>query len=209
MNVAHPIFGIIPTLEAAVLEVLAGTSRPVSGREIARLAGAGSVAGIWRAAARLVEQGVVFAEQHAGVTLYTANRDHLAWPAIEGLVSIRATLIKRVGESLAVWTAVPIHACLFGSAARRDGDSGSDIDLLIVRPDSVSEEDPRWAAQIGTLRDAVQVWTGNRCEVFDVGAARFAEHVRAGDPLVDSWRADGIRLFGTELESLVRTAKRG
>jgi hypothetical protein len=209
MDVAHPIFGIIPTLEAAVLEVLAGTTRAMSGREIARLAGAGSVAGIWRAAARLVVQGVVLAEQHAGVTLYTANRDHLAWPAVETLVDIRARLMGRISETVAGWPAAPLHVSLFGSAARRDGDSSSDIDMLLIRPDSIGEDDERWAAQVGALRDSVFAWTGNRCQVFEVGQLQFADHVRTADPLVDAWRRDGIRLFGTDIESLVRTAKRG
>ena len=209
VNVSRPIFGVIPTLEAAVLEVLAGTTRAMSGREIARLAGAGSVAGIWRAAARLVVQGLVVAEEHAGITLYTANREHLAWPAIEALVSIRSRLLERITELVAAWPIAPLHVSLFGSAARRDGDAASDIDVLIVRPDSVGDDDDAWASQVGALRDAVSAWTGNRCQVFDVRLAQFAEQVRSGDPLVDSWRRDGIHLFGIAIESLVRTARLG
>ena len=83
MDVSHPIRSIIPTLDAPVLEVLARTRRRLSGREVHRLAGTGSVRGVQLVLARLVAQGLGDAEEHAGAILYAANRAHLAWPAIE------------------------------------------------------------------------------------------------------------------------------
>jgi hypothetical protein len=49
--------------------------------------------------------------------------------------------------------------------------------------------------------------TGNHCQTFEVDRARFAEHVVAGDPLVDAWRRDGIHLGGVSIEALVRSSR--
>ncbi|MBA3877784.1 MAG: hypothetical protein C0498_12835 [Anaerolinea sp.] len=203
MDVSHPIRGIIPTLDAPVLEALAATTRRLSGREVHRLAGAGSVRGVQLVLARLVAQGLVSAEEHAGATLYAANRAHLAWPALEALVNLRRHLLERIRETVAGWAIAPLHVSLFGSAARRDGDSRSDIDLLVVRSDAVTEGGEAWEAQLDALRDAVAAWTGNRCQAFAIDRARLAAHVAAGDPLVESWLHDGVLLTGEPLRALL------
>ncbi len=203
VDVAHPVRGIIPTLDAPVLEVLAGTTRRLSGREVHRLAGTGSVRGVQLVLARLVGQGLVSAEEHTGATLYAANRAHLAWPALEALVGLRRRLLERIRDTVAGWGIPSLHVSLFGSAARGDGDAGSDIDLLVVRPDVVGEGNEAWEAQLDALREAVTAWTGNRCQAFALDSARLAAHVVADDPLVEGWLRDGILLAGEPLRTLV------
>lgn len=203
MNVSHPIRGIIPTLDAPIIEVLAGTTRGLSGREVHRLAGVGSVRGVQLVLARLVAQGLVDADEHANATLHRANRSHLAWPALEALVGLRRRLLERVHEIVEAWEIAPLHVSLFGSAARGDGGADSDIDLLIVRPDSVTEGNEAWEAQIDVLRSQVMSSTGNRCQAFDVDQARLRAYVAAGDPLVESWLRDGVLLAGEPLRSLI------
>jgi hypothetical protein len=203
MDVSHPIRGIIPTLDAPVLQVLAGTTRGLSGREVHRLAGTGSVRGVQLVLARLVNQGLVQADEHASMTLYTANRAHLAWPAIESLVGLRGQLVERLRETIGAWSIAPLHTSMFGSAARRDGGAGSDIDLLFVRSDVVPEADEAWERQIDALRDQVLSWTGNRCQALAIDRARLGQHVAAGDPLVGGWLRDEILLAGEPLRSLL------
>ena len=203
MDVSHPIRGIIPTLDAPVIEVLVGTTRALTGREVHRLASAGSVRGVQLVLARLVLQGLVRADEHANATLYVANRSHLAWPMLEALVGLRGGLLGLIREVVAGWEVAPLHVSLFGSAARRDGGAESDIDMLIVRPDDVAEGDETWEAQIDTLRDQVVAWTGNRCQAFDIDRARLGEHLAAHDPLVENWLRDEVILAGEPLRSLI------
>ena len=205
MNVAHPIRGIVPTLDAPVIETLAATTRPLTGREVQRLAGVGSTRGVQLVLGRLVGQGLVLAEARSNAVFYLANRQHLAWPALESLVRLRLALHARLIEEIEAWPLQPLHAALFGSAARGDGDSSSDIDLLIVRPDRL-EAVERWEEQIDRLRAVVRTWTGNRCQAFDIGRERLAEHVAAHDPLVDAWLTDGLHLTGSQLRDLVAEA---
>jgi hypothetical protein len=204
MDMTHPIRAVLPTLDGPVLEVLARTTRLLSGREVHRLAGIGSAAGVRLALMRLTEQGVVHVEERSSAVYYRANRDHLAWPAVEMLAHLRRMLIDRLRERLRSWPLQPVHASLFGSAARGDGSTGSDIDLLSIRPDGVDEDDSPWAEQIDHLRHEVQAWTGNSCQVFQIDLPRLGEHVRAGDPLVDEWRRDAITVAGEELRVVLR-----
>jgi len=207
MNVSHPVRGVIPTLDAPVLEALAGTTRPMTGREIHRLAKVGSDRGIRLVLNRLAAQGLAIADEHAGATLYVANRAHLAWPAIESLITLRMRFLGHLRDRIGTWEWPAVHASLFGSAARGDGDEHSDIDVLVVRPDDAPND--AWEAQLAALRAWVHESTGNRCQVFDVDRARFAEHVAADDPLVAAWRREGIHLVGSPIESLVRVSRRG
>jgi len=199
VDLKHPVHAVVPTLDGPVLEVLARTTRPLTGREIHRLASRGSPNGIRLALGRLAEQGVVHAEQRSTAVYYTANRDHLAWPAVETLTSLRRTLLERLRTELESWQCAAIHASLFGSAARGDGDAASDIDLLLVRPDGVAEDDSPWAEQVDRLRRKVFIWTGNRCHAFQVDRGRLAEHAQADDPLIHSWLRDAIPLAGPDL----------
>jgi predicted nucleotidyltransferase len=203
MDVSHPIRAVVPTLDGPVLEVLAGTTRPLTGPEIQRLAGVGSPNGVRRVLTRLAEQGIVRANQHSAATFYSANREHLAWPAIEELVGIRRALFERIEHLIAGWEAAPLHASLYGSMARAGGDSGSDIDILLVRPQGIDEEDPPWAEQIDELRHKVTDWTGNHCHAFQLDLERLAQHVKADDPLVQEWIRDARTLAGASFKALV------
>ena len=207
MDLTHPVHAVVPTLDGPVLEVLARTTRPLTGREVHRLASRGSPNGIRLALARLAEQGVVNTEERSTAVYYTANRDHLAWPAVETLTSLRRNLLERLRTELGSWQCAAIHASLFGSAARGDGDAASDIDVLLVRPDSVGEEDASWAEQVDRLRRHVAVWTGNRCHAFQVDRQRLAEHAEAGDPLIDSWLRDAIPLTGADLRHTLQNLR--
>ena len=201
MDLRRPITAAIPSLDGPVLEVLAGTTRPLTGREIWQLAGQGSDNGVRAVLARLVRHGLVHAEARRSATYYVANRDHLAWPAVELLARLRVQMIARISESIAAWPIQPLHSSLFGSAARGDGDIESDIDMLVVRPPGSGDE--AWARQTEELANDVWSWTGNHCQVFDLDEARLAEHVAADDPIVSAWRGDGILLTGQPLSRLI------
>ena len=205
MDLGHPIGSIVPALDARVLEVLSGTTRPLVGREIGRIIGEGSVNGVWNALNRLEEQGVILADHRAGATYYVANREHLAWPAIETLTRLRADLTTRIGQEVERWDVVAaLHASIFGSMARGDAGSDSDVDLLLVQPGSLENADAEiWDRQVASLRDVVQRWTGNRCQTFVVDTSRLEEYVRAHDPLVRAWLEDGILLNGAPIRDLL------
>lgn len=202
MDVGRPIAAVVPTLDGPALEVLARTTRPLTGREVHRLAGVGSESGIRLVLNRLAEQGLVDADQAGQATLYTANRDHLAWPAVERLTQLRQELLQRLGDLAASWPVKPMAVAVFGSAVRGDGDVASDIDVLVIRSDSEQEV---WEAQIDGLRDSVAAWTGNPCQVYDLTESEYHQHAQSGEPLAKEWRRDAVIVFGTPLAKIDTT----
>jgi hypothetical protein len=204
VNLSFPHTAALSKTDGQVLSVLAGTTKPLGGREVARLAGV-SQNGAWRALRRLGDQGVVIEEPAGGrALLYTLNRDHLAADPIIALTRLRSMLIERMKEHLAGWEVQPIHASIFGSAARGDGDTGSDIDILIVRPRDVGEEDDRWRSQIDSLATAVHSWTGNHAGIAEIAQRDLARLRRERPAVIEDVVADGIGLVGDEPSSLFR-----
>jgi hypothetical protein len=203
MDVAHPIRAVVPTLDGPVLEVLAGTSHPLTTLEIHRLTGVGSSMGVRLVLERLASQGVALADHRRNAIYYTANRDHLAWPAVEILARLRLALRERLAAEIGLWPIRPIHTSMFGSAARAVGDVSSDIDILLVKPDLPSGDDEPWEDQVDRLRARVTALTGNRCQAFAVTVDRLAEHVNAADPIVAAWLTDGIHLAGDQLSTII------
>jgi predicted nucleotidyltransferase len=207
VDVARPYAAIAPGIEGEVLVVLAGTTASLTGRQTARLVRRGTSPSVSAALDRLVAQGLV-RRQHAGrAYLHTLNRDHVAAPAVELLAGVRAELLRRLRDALEHWRPAPMHASMFGSAARADGDIDSDIDLLIVRPADVDEDDAAWRNQLEALSDAVYAWTGNDASVVELGEADVARLRRNPPPILADLRTDGIDLAGLPVRALFKESR--
>jgi predicted nucleotidyltransferase len=176
MNVARPHVAVSPGVEGEALVVLARTTAPLTGRQIARLARRGTSASVSAALDRLVAQGLV-QRQHAG---------------------------RRLRDTLERWQPSPLHASMFGSAARGDGDAGSDIDLLIIRPGAVDEEDAAWRQQVDQLSQAVLSWTGNHAGILELAERDFDSSSDTAPSIVTDLEADGIDLAGLPFRALLR-----
>jgi DNA-binding transcriptional ArsR family regulator len=205
MNVAEPHTAICPTLDSGVLSVLAGTTRPLTGREVARLMGRNSHSGVLDVLNRLSEHGLVDRQEAGRALLYTLNRDHLAAPAVRILAGLRGELLDRLRETIGGWELRPLHVSLFGSVARRDGDVDSDIDLFVVRPNKLSDDDSRWRGQIDDLAGSVQRWTGNRAGIAEVAEAEVDLLSQGETPIVNELRSDAIVLTGPDIVTLFGT----
>lgn len=205
MDTSMPVRSVIPSLDGPVLMALARTTRPMSGRQLASLAG-GSQRGVALVLTRLAHHGLVLAEHYGRTTLYTGNRDHVAWPVIEALAALRGAVVDKIRRSLAGWRVPPVSALIFGSFARGDGDEDSDIDILLVRPLGVAEDERVWDEQKSELRQYVQCLTGNVCQLMDIDDERIVRHVAIQDPIVDNWRHDGIHVAGRSFDVILRDA---
>lgn len=196
MNVARPHTVFSTSLDVEVLLVLRTTTRPLTGREVARLVTRGSPAGVQKALRRLVSHGIIHAEEAGRAVLYTLNRDHLAVPALETLAMMRVELESRLRASMDEWEIAPAHASVFGSAARADGDTESDIDVFIVRPLNVDASNPGWREQLDRLAADVYRWTGNHLAVSEVGERELTRLRREHPPVLDAFGTDAITLVG-------------
>jgi predicted nucleotidyltransferase/predicted transcriptional regulator len=203
MDVSRPFTALFPALDSVVLSNLAQTTRPRTGREISRLAHR-SPAGVGTVLARLVEQGLVDREKAGNAFVYTLNREHLAAPAVEALANLRPSLLGRLRQEIAQWQITPVHASLFGSAARGNGDASSDVDLFIVRPEQVEEEDATWRSQVDGLAEGVRRWTGNHAGIAELSTDQVASMRRRRPPILNELDADAITLAGADVGVLLR-----
>ncbi len=208
MDLSSPISSVIPSAHGAVLAVLARTTEPLSGRRVAALTD-GKV-GQWRAnevLGALADAGIVLRELRPPAKLYRLNRDHVAAAGVIALTGQWETLLQRIRDELADWSAAPVSACLFGSAARGEAGASSDIDILLVRTDDMSASDGAeraWQEQVDRLTEHVRTWSGNACETLELTAAELSEAIARDDRLVRDLVRDAIALAGQDIRSVLR-----
>ena len=209
MDFSQPLQAVIPSLEGEVITVLARTTRPLTGRQIAGLTMSGSLSGVRLTLRRLESQGVVLAESAGRAVLYRANREHLLWEAVEELArraeSALATLKIRIADvftaSLNPEQLAETSVAMFGSVARGTSNAKSDIDLVVVYPDSLEPE--LGQTVVDTLVERVSLWTGNRCNVYVTTLTLLERLVTEQDPMIESWADDAQTFLGADLRLLL------
>ncbi len=203
MDLGRPHASLCPSLDGDVLVVLAGTSRALTGREVARLVKRGSPSGVNLALRRLADQGVIDARSAGRAVLYSLNREHVAVSAVEALARLRTDLLDRLRSAVAGWAIPPAHASLFGSAARGDGDSRSDLDLLVAVPRGIDPERDAWRRQVDELSRRASRWTGNRATVIELPEVELRAAGKERARFLAEVKRDGVLLGGKPLERLV------
>ena len=207
MDVSDPATALAGGLTMPILRALAGRSSPATAAQVYRIAQHGTEAGIRRAIERLATKGVVWREQVGDRVVYSLNYDHVLEEAVRALLRAPEELPRRLRERIGEWSVPPVSAALYGSAARRDGDNSSDIDILLVRPSLTSASQRQaWSQQVDDLRDSIRRWTGNNCQITDRSLSAIRRLVSAKEPIMESWRADAVVLAGTPLDEVLSAA---
>ncbi|MFF2842605.1 nucleotidyltransferase domain-containing protein [Paenarthrobacter sp. NPDC057981] len=190
MRLQNPLSAISPTLDMGVLFVLARADAEFTAPTInALLPEGGSLAGVRKALGRLVEQGIV-ADKVAGRThMYSLNREHLLAEAVLGLASARDRLSERIRLAIDLWEFSPTVVTIFGSAARKDMRTDSDIDLFV----GLSDETDDVVAEtcVADLAGKVSIWTGNDARPLVYRASEIAPA-----PIFDSIVTEGLTVYG-------------
>lgn len=186
MDVSMPITTVVPSLDGPVLAALAATVEPVGLSAVHARAGRGSKSGVRSVLLRMVEDGLV----HEVPGGYVLNRDHLAAPAVELLASLHGELINRIRGVVEKWPTPAALVGLFGSAARRDGDVDSDIDVLVV------SDDPNLADHVDELAAQIRRWTGNRAQVIGRTPTEIARLRGAKERILAEWDRDLVVIAG-------------
>ncbi len=206
MDVGRPGAVTLPAGTEAVLRVLAGVDGSLGVREVARLGGV-SANRASQVLADLAEHGLVHVEERGASRLCRLNRRHLAVEPLLALLNLRGRLMDLLRSEVESWERRPVHVSLFGSAARGDGGTASDLDLLVVQPDRRSgPDDERWEQQLFDSGERILAATGNRAAWLVTTPSDLRGAVKAGEPIVTEWRRDGIHLAGKRLDVLLREA---
>jgi predicted nucleotidyltransferase len=224
MNLADPSSSITSTLDGPVLVVLANAGKSLTVSEVASLSVRGSEIGIRKSLGRLVSQGIVISTNIGKSRAFHLNRDHVAADIALNMARLRADLWRLIARDMEKWKYPPLYASVFGSAARHDGDSESDIDLLLVRPSTHAEISEKqgnnpalaatefgvtaltsrvlleaqldvWERSIDRLRSRVQLWSGNPLQVVNLSSIVWAEHRHRKTEIYNNIKNDEVRLY--------------
>ena len=140
---------------------------------------------------------VIVTTRGAGkATLYRFNERHLAAPAIIALADLRAELLSKLSGAIEMWTEPSVYSAMFGSAARGTMKADSDLDLFVVRPDSLDPDDPTWTGQVSELASDAKAWTGNDTRVLEYSEAEVRRGLRVDEAVLADVIRDEIRVTG-------------
>jgi predicted nucleotidyltransferase len=189
MDLGSPIRDVAPAVRGSLLQALARLEQPVTRRQLAAVAGVapGNASAVIE---ELIRSGLVSETVAGRSSMVTLNRRHLAAGAVLALAGLRGELIRRLRERLSGWPDLR-GAWLFGSVARGDADSESDVDLLIVADDL---EAPDLHERLSQLHTDIGAWTGNDVQLVEHSPSSWRTLVRTRKPLVEQIRLDGIAL---------------
>jgi len=201
VDFAAPIQALVPGAQGRILAVLAGTTAELNLRTIARLSGV-SLAQASRVMPGLVDLGIVARRDVPPAALFRLVPDHVAARPLLELARARTTVLNQLGRSAGRLAPPPASVVVYGSLARGDSRPDSDIDILVVRPRNVSDDDNRWHDDLETWRQQAQQLTGNRTGVLEVDEREVPRLLRSRRPLWADIRRDGIVVSGRTLDEL-------
>lgn len=205
MDFVHPVQAVIPGAQGKVLAVLAETTAEFNLRTLARLAGV-SVAQASRVMPGLVELGVVERREVPPSSQFRLIRENVAAQAIVQLARSRDTALAQIADAAADLVPSPVSIIVFGSFARGEADEQSDLDVIVVRPDEIADDDV-WAAAIEQWRSEARAITGNEVEVLEVAHDEVPAKLDSGSTLWRDVARDGLMVHGRALDELDPVAR--
>ena len=196
MNLSKPLTSLIPSLEGDVLSVLAGAEADFTGQQVHRVLGKNSQTGVNRALQRLSATGIVNMRSSGNSNLYELNREHLLAKYVIAVANVRAEFFRLMSQEVTSWELHPECVAVFGSAARSDMTSDSDIDVFISRPAEIEFGDTAWRRQLTEFSLKVGRWTGNGVNAFEVGPKDVKRELGTKDGVLYSIIDQGVVTFG-------------
>jgi DNA-binding transcriptional ArsR family regulator len=192
---------VIPGAQGRILAVLAETTAELNLRTIARLADV-SPAQASRVLPELVTLGLVERREAPPSALFALVENHVATGAVRALSRSREAVLEELGVLTRRMDPGPISTVVFGSFARGDADAVSDLDVIMVRPAGVDEDDEPWASSVEAWRTAARRLTGNPVQVLEIDQSDMARRLRRPTPLWTDVLRDGITVHGPSLDEI-------
>ncbi len=206
MDFVHPVQAVIPGAQGRVLAVLAETTAEFNLRTLARVAGI-SVAQASRVMPGLVELGLVERREVPPSSQFRLIRENVAAQAIVQLARSRDTALTQIADAATALVPAPVSIIVFGSFARGEADEQSDLDVIVVRPDEIADDDDAWAAAIEQWRNEVRAITGNEVEILEVAHDEVPAKLDTGSTLWRDVARDGLIVHGLALDELNPVAR--
>jgi len=204
MDFVRPVEAVIPGAQGRILSVLVETTAPLNLRTLARLAGV-SPAQASRVMPGLFDLGLVERYEVPPSSQFLLARSNVAAQAVVEIARSRETASERIGLAAASMPNPPESVIVFGSFARGEAGVDSDIDVVIVRPNSIDEDNDEWAAALEAWRDAARAITGNPVEIVEVSLSEAGSKLRGRTEFWRNVRRDGVTVYGLSIEQITES----
>ena len=204
MDFVRPVEAVIPGAQGRILSVLVETTAPLNLRTLSRLAGV-SPAQASRVMPGLVDLGLVERYEVPPSSQFLLARSNIAALAVVEIARSRETASERIGLAAASMANPPESVIVFGSFARGEAEVDSDIDVVVVRPDSVDEDNDEWATALEALRDEAIAITGNWVEVVEVSLCEAGSRLRGRTEFWRNVRRDGVTVHGLSIGQIAES----
>jgi DNA-binding MarR family transcriptional regulator len=205
VDFVHPVEAVIPGAQGRILAVLVETTAELSVRSIARLAGV-SPAQASRVLPDLVQLGLVERREVPPSSQFRLVRSNVAAQALIELARSRDAVLDRIGAAAGQLPAPPLSVIVFGSFARGQAGTDSDLDVVIVRSDDIHEDDDTWSVSIEEWRTQARAIAGNPVEILETSRAEAAARLDGKSTLWRDVARDGVVVHGLSIDDLRQPA---
>jgi predicted nucleotidyltransferase len=201
MDFREPVQAVVPGAQGRILAVLSQTSAELNLRTVARLSDV-SVAQASRVMPGLVELGLVERREAPPSALFKFVPDHVAARAIAALADVRRAVLEELKMTAGRLGVAPVSVIVYGSFARGEADRSSDLDILLIRPPGIGEDDPEWRAAIDEWVEGARRLTGNSVELLEVTAEEVSAKLRSKKQLWRDIQREGVVVHGRTIQAL-------
>lgn len=199
MDYIRPVEVLIPGVQGRVLGVLARTDTELTMRTVAELAGV-SVQQTSVVLAHLVGLGIVTRREAGSAALVRLESNNEAARAVLAIAGLRESVLGRLQVEARKIIPAPASLMVFGSFARGEAHSESDLDVVAVRPAGVGPDHDEWTDALGRWQDIARRIVGNPVNLLELAFGDLGHpKVRRGS-VWDSIATEGVVLAGARLE---------
>ena len=160
MDYQRSVEELIPGVQGRVLGVLSRTETEMTIRTLANLAEA-SPQQATVVVTHLVDLGVVSRREAGSSSLVRLERENEAARVVLALARLSESTMDRLADAARRVEPAPVSLIVFGSFARGEADTESDLDILAVRSSQVAADDNEWIDSLGKWEVDARKIVGN------------------------------------------------
>ena len=205
MNYRRSVEALIPGVQGRVLGVLARTETEMTIRTVASLADA-SPQQATVVVTHLVDLGVVSRREAGSSSLVRLERENEAARVVLALARLQESTMDRLTDVARHVVPVPVSLIVFGSFARGEADTESDLDILAVRSSEVAADDNEWIDSLGRWEVDARKIVGNPVNMMVVAFDEVPALLRRRSGPWQTIAREGIPLLGSPLSALASVA---
>jgi len=205
VNYQRAVEALIPGVQGRVLGVLARTETEMTIRTVANLADA-SPQQATVVVTHLVDLGVVSRREAGSSSLVRLERENEAARVVLALARLQESTMDRLTDVARHVVPAPVSLIVFGSFARGEADTESDLDILAVRSNHVDADDNEWIDSLGRWEVDARKIVGNPVNMMVVSFDEVPALLRRRSGPWQAIAREGIPLLGSPLSALASVA---